>query len=111
MDYKERKRLRDKGRIRRGTFEARRNSHLMTKYGITLERYNELSEAQNHVCAICGNAETRVIHGTLTSLCVDHCHQSGKVRGLLCANCNRAIGLIKDNTELLKNAVRYLGGA
>ncbi|EAB7165606.1 hypothetical protein DU811_16680 [Salmonella enterica subsp. enterica] len=111
MDKKELKRIYDKGRHRPGTPETRRNCHLRRNYGITLAEYKELSAKQNHVCAICHCAETRIIKGSITSLCVDHCHQSGKVRGLLCANCNRAIGLIKDNTSLLQNAINYLEGA
>lgn len=58
--------------------------------------------SQGGTCAIC--------HGTATvgRLAVDHCHLTGKVRGLLCTNCNTALGKLKDSKELLLNAINYL---
>ena len=55
-------------------------------------------------CKICGKHQSEL---TL-SLNVDHCHITGKIRGLLCGNCNKALGLFKDNTKSLKNAINYL---
>jgi hypothetical protein len=71
------------------------------KYGITKEEYIVRLESQQGVCAICGLTCTR-------ALAVDHNHLTGKVRGLLCNNCNRGIGHLKDSTLLLEKAIKYL---
>lgn len=81
-----------------------RGWHLQNRYGITVEQYKEMFEKQGGLCAICGKPEQ--IHANLS---VDHCHISGKVRGLLCTNCNRAIGLLGDNKDILRKAIEYLG--
>ena len=67
-------------------------------------------QKQNYVCAICFNPEIRVhrLTQTVTSLSVDHCHKTGKVRGLLCHSCNTALGLLKDNTDVMRLAINYL---
>lgn len=82
-----------------------RNYMLKTKYGISEEKYLEMVSAQNGVCAICFKPDGG------RRLAVDHCHATGAVRGLLCGNCNWAIGLFMDKTESLLSAVRYLSGA
>jgi hypothetical protein len=61
-------------------------------YNVDLNWYNAQYEKQNHVCAICNKPETAIIHGKKISLAVDHCHETGRVRGLLCRKCNNAIG-------------------
>jgi hypothetical protein len=69
------------------------NSHLVAKYGITVEKYDELLIKQNSVCAICGNPETAKSRtGNIRLLSVDHDHTTGAVRGLLCVSCNTAVG-------------------
>lgn len=88
-----------------------RNSKLKKNFGITLERYNELVLQQDGKCAICKELETTVINGSLTSLAVDHDHTTGRVRGLLCCKCNRALGLMKDSVEILESAKEYLRGS
>lgn len=77
-------------------------------YGITKEQYIELFNKQNGVCAICEKVET-VIHnnGNVRSLSIDHCHTTGKVRGLLCHTCNVAIGSFYHNPELIRKAALY----
>ena len=70
----------------------------------SLDEYNKLLEAQNHGCGICQIPAKDLKFG----LCVDHCHSTGKVRGLLCDNCNQALGLLKDNSESLQRAIKYL---
>jgi hypothetical protein len=74
------------------------------RYGlkVTCEQFYE---DNNHICAICGTTDT--IQGQNT-LCIDHCHASNKVRGLLCKSCNIGIGEFKDNKRLLLNAIDYL---
>ena len=85
-----------------------RERHLIRKYGVDLHKYNELLRAQNGRCAICGGEESdqfkQVFH-------VDHCHSTGRVRGLLCRGCNHVLGHLKDNPELLLRASNYLSSA
>lgn len=85
---------------------------LKKKYGITLEQYINLKEKQNNVCAICGKSETAFDkrQNKLRDLSVDHCHTTGRVRGLLCSHCNHAIGKFNDDVELLQSAIEYLKG-
>jgi DNA-directed RNA polymerase subunit RPC12/RpoP len=64
---------------------------------------------QDNKCAICGKEDDTVLSsGAYKRLAVDHCHKTGKLRGILCENCNRGIGMFKDNQELLEQAIRYL---
>jgi hypothetical protein len=81
---------------------------LKKSYGISLERFKEMSESQNGVCAICGKSEKRKIRGKITALSIDHCHESGKIRGLLCSDCNRGIGILGDSPERLRAAADYI---
>jgi hypothetical protein len=85
--------------------KSSRRSHLKRMFNISLEDYNELLERQNFKCVICNGYETSYRNEVLS---VDHCHNTGKIRGLLCNTCNRALGLFKDNKELLTNAIKYL---
>lgn len=90
------------------SYEYNRNSKLVKYYGITLDDYNTLFENQNGVCAICGNPEDHTIKGKVSSLAVDHNHETGGVRGLLCCSCNQAIGKFKEDIKVMKNAIVYL---
>lgn len=96
----------DKRKLQRKR-EARctKNKDLKRLYGITIEQYEEMLEAQGHVCAICKNPE---VFDRLLS--VDHCHTTGKIRGLLCCRCNSGIGWLQDSIENLKQAIKYLTG-
>lgn len=68
-------------------------------------------DAQRGLCALCQLPETcRSNTGTVKLLAIDHCHETGQVRKLLCNNCNRAIGLLKDDAGLLRRAADYLDG-
>jgi hypothetical protein len=82
----------------------------VAQYGITVQRYDELLFQQNSVCAICHRPETNIDGRSLKPrmLSVDHCHDTKKVRGLLCSACNTAIGLMDHNKEILQNAAAYL---
>ncbi len=73
----------------------------LRKYGITPEVYETMLIEQRGVCAICGGVDSR-------KLAVDHCHSTGRVRGLLCGTCNRGLGNFRDSTELLERAKGYL---
>lgn len=79
--------------------------YLKSQYGITLEDYNIKLKEQQHKCAICSADEVDIY---LQTLYVDHCHTTGKIRGLLCHSCNAALGLLKDSQTLLDNAKDYL---
>jgi hypothetical protein len=76
--------------------------------GITATQYLELLRQQDGTCAICGERESNDGRETLS---VDHCHQTGAIRGLLCAHCNRGLGMFRDNRTLLLAAVDYLEAA
>jgi len=94
-------------RKRRSTpeYKAReREAHLKRKFGITAAQYDAMLASQGGVCAICGDAPKDDV-----SLHVDHEHGSGRVRGLLCMRCNNALGLLKEDEELLWSALTYLG--
>jgi len=71
----------------------------LKKYNINLSDYNNMLMVQNNKCAICGVAE---------NLCVDHCHTTTKVRGLLCRKCNSLLGFAEDKSETLLSAIKYL---
>lgn len=80
--------------------------------GITLDQLLAMEEQRNSRCDICGKEETVIgAHGAVKSLSIDHDHKTGLVRGLLCNNCNRALGLFGDDAELLLMAVAYLKGS
>ncbi len=76
-----------------------RKRHWKYKYGLTEEQYFQLEEKQQGKCAICQRA---------LQLCVDHCHKTGRVRGLLCTQCNHLVGNARDQIQVLKSAVNYL---
>lgn len=86
-------------------YEKRRERDLKKQYNITLKEYNEILCKQNDVCGICHKPETRP---TSKNLVVDHCHKTGKVRGLLCSKCNAALGFFQENINNLQNAIKYL---
>ena len=81
---------------------AMRNAFYKTKYGITTNDYDLMLVEQRGKCAICRNESKR------HRLCVDHCHDTGKIRGLLCHTCNRAIGLMRDCGDTLQAAAAYV---
>lgn len=84
---------------------------LKRNYKITLEDYNRMAEEQGEVCGICGFKDVKIDKtgkSWIQRLAVDHCHKSGKVRGLLCSGCNGGLGLLRDDVEILKKAIQYL---
>jgi hypothetical protein len=74
---------------------------LKRSFGISLNEYNSMLDSQGGVCAICGTKENR-------NLAVDHDHNTGKIRGLLCTNCNTAIGSFKDDINIMERAINYM---
>lgn len=77
-------------------------------YGLTLQEYLDIAEAQNFQCAICHKENFAMGVNHSGCLVVDHDHQTGAVRGLLCHNCNRALGLLQDSINYLRSAAKYL---
>jgi len=78
--------------------------HLKKSYGMSLEDKKLLLEQQNNVCKTCASP---LIH-TEKKCCVDHDHKTGRVRGILCSNCNIVLGMIKENTITLSNMIEYI---
>jgi hypothetical protein len=83
-----------------------RSGHYKSQYGMTIEQYQEMLNAQGGCCAICGTGEPGR-RGNL-HFCVDHDHITGKARGLLCNNCNLGLGRFRDSPKFLEQAAGYL---
>ncbi len=83
-------------------YEVNRNNRYIKLFGITTDGYNELFAEQEGKCGICGN------HDLEKHLCVDHDHDTGEVRGLLCQPCNLGLGKLGDNIEAIENTLRFL---
>lgn len=80
-----------------------RRRDIKNKYGITEDYFNKLIIIQDNKCKICGKE-----FKTNKAPCIDHCHATGKIRGLLCNNCNTGIGMLRDSTSILESAIKYL---
>jgi hypothetical protein len=102
-EFKEKRRLLNKKRK-----EQNRELYYKKRYGITLLEYNTLLINQDYRCAICNIPESNIKHGRNTYFAVDHCHITGKVRGLLCYKCNSVLGFVNDDIKCLNNAIKYL---
>jgi hypothetical protein len=85
------------------TPEWHKEYKLRTQFGLTTEEYRGMITIQNNRCITCGTEFDEQIKPQ-----VDHCHNTGKVRGLLCRPCNTSLGLLKENPETLKNLITYL---
>jgi len=85
-----------------------RDRRLQLEFGISTEIYNSMLFEQNGKCALCKQSETRLLNGQVKNLAVDHDHGTGKVRRLLCSNCNVGLGNFQEKIELLKAAIVYL---
>lgn len=82
-----------------------RRRQLLVAYGMTLDDYERMLAEQNDACLICGTDQPGI--GRLRFV-VDHCHATGRVRGLLCNSCNSGLGYFSDNPSLLASAIKYL---
>jgi hypothetical protein len=88
---------------------AQRKRWLWVTYGLTVERYEALRAAQHNLCAICRQPEIRRHpKGGEWQLSVDHCHETGEIRGLLCEACNNGLGKFHDDPDLIEKAAAYL---
>lgn len=81
------------------------DKHLKQQYGISIKEYCEMLEKQNFRCAICNTHESEALR---SKLFVDHCHSTGKIRSLLCHNCNTALGHTKEDINRLEAMIAYI---
>lgn len=79
-------------------------SNLKNKFGLTIEDYNKLLTEQNFSCALC----SKHVSENKKRLAVDHCHETGRVRGLLCMHCNAALGQLGDTSESIQRVLEYI---
>ncbi len=81
-----------------------REQHVFKVFGLSVDGYNEMFATQKGMCAICGTHQSEL----KKLFAVDHDHETGNVRGLLCQKCNTAIAFLKDDAEIMENAIVYL---
>jgi ribosomal protein S17E len=86
------------------SYELARKYRLKADYGITPEQYNTMLACQNNLCAICGKDQSQYNQ----RFAVDHDHNTGKIRKLLCHRCNTGIGMLDENVSILQSAINYL---
>ena len=86
--------------------DAVRDYHYKNRYGISYEEYKQKLKEQHYSCEICGSKHSD--NERMKTLVVDHCHTTGKVRGLLCHSCNVALGAAKENEDILLSCISYL---
>lgn len=92
-----------------GSHRHSTRKHILRQYGLTIEGYDRMLAAQENRCAICRSDYSGHNGSPNYSWHVDHDHETGVVRGLLCRNCNVALGMFRDDPAVLLAAVRYLG--
>jgi hypothetical protein len=102
--FRERKRDSDKKWLAKQDKNYRRGISLHSRFGITLDDYDRMFRHQNGVCAICQKPSKRNLH-------IDHEHNTGKIRGLLCFRCNWGLSFFQENTDLLSRASNYVQNA
>ncbi len=100
-EYKRKYYQANKANIRTKT----RKNKMKRQYGITVEDYDRLLQSQANSCAVCKTATSGV---KSNAFYVDHCHKTGKVRGLLCSKCNSGIGMLGDTAAAVQSAADYL---
>lgn len=82
-----------------------RNTKLKKYYGLSIDKVEAMKKQQNYCCFICKEHESTI---KSYGLVVDHSHETGSIRKLLCSNCNTALGLVKENISILNNMVNYI---
>ena len=90
--------------------ERLRDRYLRADHGIGILEYNAMHDAQRGLCAICSKPETDIhnVNRKAKRLAIDHDHATGEIRGLLCAKCNRGLGMFLDSPQLLFAAADYI---
>lgn len=94
--------------VRYAAYLARCRRKNLSRWGLSPEQYDELKRTQAEVCAICLSPHGHSLSGHSKDLAVDHDHSTGKIRGLLCDDCNIGLGLFRDSPERLRSAAVYL---
>ena len=84
----------------------RHKEHIQYKFGMSEVEFELMLKSQDNKCLICGTTDPS--NNWAKFLVIDHCHKTNKIRGLLCAKCNRGLGYFKDDPELLEKAAKYL---
>ena len=87
--------------LKERAYQSSRKSLLKNRYGITEIKYEEMLKSQHGRCGICKKESSKKLN-------IDHNHKTNVVRGLLCWDCNIALGKFKDNLNIIKNAVKYM---
>lgn len=102
--------LKERNKAARESYEKYRDTYYKYSYGISIDEYNEFMKLQNNKCAICHREEYILDHRTkkVRRLSVDHNHDTGKVRGLLCKNCNTGLGMLREDLNIINNLKIYL---
>ncbi|MFW5899099.1 MAG: endonuclease VII domain-containing protein [Jiangellaceae bacterium] len=90
---------------RRDNPRQARDHKLRSRYGIGVDEYEQMLRDQGGGCAICGSEDSK---SNREHLYVDHCHETGRVRGLLCYHCNTTLGYMRDDPDTLRAAIAYL---
>ena len=108
VEYRKRPEVRKRKKAKSYLLKER-NWSLIRNYGITLAKYNQMLSKQGGVCAICRKPEIKANQYKICCLAVDHDHETGKVRGLLCCRCNLKLGILTD-TKFVAKANKYLAG-
>lgn len=98
--------IRERGRVKYAKApDKHKDRRLKSIYGLSLDLYKQMYDAQEGRCAICGELKPSFGRGGLS---VDHCHETGNVRKLLCTACNTALGKLKDNVDNMRRAIDYI---
>ena len=109
-EYRKQWREKPENKIKKKEYDrlywSNKDNRLRNKYKLPVGQYEIMLQDQNYSCAIC----LTHISELEKSLCVDHCHNTGQIRKLLCQNCNTGLGQFKDNPEILLRAINYLLG-
>lgn len=88
--------------------EVNSNKHYQRTYGVGVAWVKERLDEQGWKCAICKTSGFKMREDHVSGMNLDHCHKTGKARALLCHNCNRGLGLMQDDPEILREAANYV---
>lgn len=97
-----------KSRKKENDAELAKDQHLNLQYNTNLDEYMEMLIEQKGLCVICSQPETVIMNGEVKDLAVDHCHETGKIRGLLCNSCNDALGHLFEDPRRIKSLMKYV---